>query len=137
MGCSSECSNFSIVEVAKIKHEFHLNVDEDKVTENLIGGKLYKGASRETFPHKPELDDHIHPHTGKTQFECTTCFKIFSKKDHLDAHIRTHTGEKPYKCTTCEKSFPVISTLTNYIRVHTGEKVYNLSEIILRETQPR
>ena len=40
-------------------------------------------------------------------FECTVCYKKFTRKAHLKRHLRIHEAEKPFKCPHCEYRYVV------------------------------
>ncbi|XP_072141830.1 uncharacterized protein [Dermacentor andersoni] len=76
----------------------------------------------ESFPQKERLETHLLTHTGKTRFQCASCFRSFSKNTHLKDHLRTHTGEKPFHCPLCPQTFSQKSNIKTHLLTHTGEK---------------
>lgn len=42
---------------------------------------------------------------GPRTFECTTCWKTFTKKFNYESHMRRHSQEKPFACRHCQRPF--------------------------------
>lgn len=76
----------------------------------------------ESFPTKPELNEHLKKHNDERPFLCSECGLRFIRNDYLVIHMRRHTGEKPYKCRFCDRAFPRATDLTVHERYHTNEK---------------
>lgn len=55
-------------------------------------------------------------------FECTVCFKKFTRKAHLKRHLRIHEAEKPFKCPHCEYRGCERSDISKHILIHEEPK---------------
>lgn len=68
------------------------------------------------------------PSSVDRPYQCTECYKSFTRKQHFIVHLRTHTGERPYQCTECGKSFSQVHNLARHQKVHVGEKPHQCSQ---------
>ncbi|XP_069821040.1 uncharacterized protein [Dendropsophus ebraccatus] len=75
-----------------------------------------------------EDDEHQRENTGKLQFSCSQCKKIFALKKYLKRHQKIHTEEKPFSCSECGKCFARISNVLEHQKIHTGEKSFSCLE---------
>lgn len=55
-------------------------------------------------------------------FECTICYKKFTRKAHLKRHLRIHEAEKPYKCPHCEYRGCERSDISKHLLIHEEPK---------------
>ncbi|VDM16322.1 unnamed protein product [Hydatigera taeniaeformis] len=62
--------------------------------------------------------------SGKKEFDCSYCGKVFDRPSLLQRHILTHTGERPFLCKYCGKGFSTRSGVNTHERIHTGDKPY-------------
>lgn len=64
--------------------------------------------------------------TGKKQYNCEHCDKLFPSQSALHMHMLVHTGDKPHQCTfaDCNRSFRQRGHLVSHLRRHTGEKPF-------------
>ncbi|KAI7870196.1 hypothetical protein BDF14DRAFT_1708089, partial [Spinellus fusiger] len=50
-------------------------------------------------------------------YQCTDCYRAFSRKHDLQRHTRVHTGIKPYLCIGCRKAFARTDALKRHLRM--------------------
>ena len=67
-------------------------------------------------------------HTGKKDFKCEVCEKMFSRKNNLRSHMLTHTKLKDHECDICKKKFARKFGLIQHFRIHLGEQPYGCAE---------
>lgn len=91
------------------------------------------GAARRQEPHRSRCSSPCaHPHAlsmplrTHARFECTWCFKQFSRPSSLRTHIHTHTGEKPFRCAQsgCGRRFNVLSNLRRHEKRHRSQPAW-------------
>ena len=58
------------------------------------------------------------PLSGRKNYSCRYCSKLFSAPSFLRDHERIHTGEKPYSCEICGKSFATKSNRKAHQSIH-------------------
>lgn len=58
------------------------------------------------------------------KFECTLCYKRFTRAYNLRSHLRTHSGERPFVCTRCGKVFARKHDRTRHESLHSGKKKF-------------
>ncbi|XP_029918928.1 uncharacterized protein LOC115367374 isoform X1 [Myripristis murdjan] len=80
------------------------------------------------FDLKGSLRAHIMMHKGDREFSCSVCGKSFLLKGHLKRHMLIHTGEKSHSCSVCGKGFAHGGCLNRHMMTHTGEKPFNCSD---------
>ncbi|KAH9170725.1 STE like transcription factor-domain-containing protein [Lactarius sanguifluus] len=53
-------------------------------------------------------------------FSCPlfSCGRLFKRLEHLKRHLRTHTMERPFQCSVCWKRFSRSDNLTQHARIH-------------------
>lgn len=68
--------------------------------------------------------------TGRKQYSCEECNKVFKNRYYFEVHNSKHTGVKPYACEVCNKGFTMRWVLKIHSRIHTGEEV--VSWVFLR-----
>lgn len=68
-----------------------------------------------------QINPTIDPATGKTQYQCDVCKKIFAESKVLRRHLKIHSPNKPHVCNVCNMSFAESSNLTKHKKKHTGE----------------
>lgn len=62
-------------------------------------------------------------HTNEKPFECSDCFKRFSRQSSLSAHNRTHKRtELDFQCSFCGKRFGWKSNLSVHLELHRSQK---------------
>ncbi|KAF8561683.1 hypothetical protein P879_10857 [Paragonimus westermani] len=62
---------------------------------------------------------------GVKPFECTFCYKGFTRNSDLHKHIdAVHKGLKPFVCDFCQRSFSQKSSLKRHVEaIHEGKLV--------------
>ncbi|CAL4140824.1 unnamed protein product, partial [Meganyctiphanes norvegica] len=64
----------------------------------------------------------IYSHTGKSNFVCEICGKVFIHQCKLNKHSLKHTEERPFKCEICGKGFKSKICIERHMdMVHTDE----------------
>ena len=59
-----------------------------------------------TFKRLSALERHQKQfHSGRMDYVCGTCGKLFAEQSSLNEHSRIHTGEKPFQCGKCGDKF--------------------------------
>ncbi|GAN08252.1 hypothetical protein MAM1_0196c07759 [Mucor ambiguus] len=63
---------------------------------------------------------------SRSQLQCTTCFKTFSRPYNLKSHQRTHTKERPFQCLhpECGWTFARPHDLKRHELLHSGVKPF-------------
>ncbi|EPB87297.1 hypothetical protein HMPREF1544_05918 [Mucor circinelloides 1006PhL] len=63
---------------------------------------------------------------SRSQLQCTTCFKTFSRPYNLKSHQRTHTKERPFQCLhpDCGWTFARPHDLKRHELLHSGIKPF-------------
>ena len=96
------------------RDQLALNTPKPHKTQH-VGGKQKRFQDLKSS----KQSDSMGSHTGKTQFSCTECGKMFNHKSSLKTHAMIHTGEKPFSCTVCDKGFNQTGSLKRHMKTHT------------------
>jgi len=56
------------------------------------------------------------PEDGQKRFECSYCFKRFTRPSSMKTHMNSHTGERPHSCNRCEARFSVRSNMMRHFK---------------------
>lgn len=71
-----------------------------------------------------DLKTHMKEHTGRKQFRCNICRRMFVHQSNLVKHMHEHTMKKPYECDICANTFTCSRNLKRHKRLHTRKGLY-------------
>lgn len=74
-----------------------------------------------SFSRSTHLKRHQLTHSDERPFGCKHCEKRFRRADHLKKHETQHLKIKPHKCDQCEKTFGRLE----HLRYHTAQRHTN------------